>query len=190
MIIQCERIWLFEWDGVDPFIFNKTDGVEIVMSEEDDRNIDTISIDKAVFFINTILKGGIKRTIEYGGEDFMPFQINGKQRFQYNVEFNVPLEFTRNIEQLTGREYSLVAMRRNLSFFAIFGRFTANTIEIDNEIQQRLTLVCELGNYPVFELNTLNVTEVVNIIGDEPPIYSPPEPDQISLDYEMDIELN
>lgn len=168
MIIQCERIWIYEFSETSPYIFERVDGVDIKFNEGNDKIIELLDVDKPVFFIDNLLKGGLQRSIEYGGEDTAPYSANGKNTFSYSIEFNLPLSRDSIIEHIMGKEFSLLAMRRDLSYFAIFGRFVATQLDIDNEIQQRVTLECVAGNYPIFEVNNLNITGSITIIGIKP----------------------
>lgn len=190
MVIQVERLWLFETLINNPFYFNKIDGIEITMSESNDRRIELLDLEKAIFYVDTVLKGGLNVNTEYGGEDHLPITNNGKTMNSYSVQFNIPLENTNIIEQMIGKEFSLIGMRRDLSFFACFARFIADDLDIDNEVLNRVTLESELGNEILFELNNFNVTEVVNIIGSQPPIYPPPFENVLQTDYPIESLLN
>lgn len=190
MVIQCERIWLFETTLSDPYIFDKTDGIDVLMSPDNDQNIQLLDIDKAVFFIDTVLKGGLTKELGYGGEDTRPLTTNGKVSATYSLAFNIPLDDDDIIDQLVGKEFSIVCMRRNFSLFSIFGRFESKKLEIDNEILQRITFETELGNHIVYELGSLNVTEVINIIGNPPPIYPPEFIDTEAFDYIVESAIN
>ena len=190
MIVQVERLWLFETLVSDPYIFEKTDGVDITMNSIDDRLIELLSIDVAIFYVDTILKGGLSRELEYGGEDNFPFRTNGKISAEYTIQFNLPLENEDFIEQMVGKEFSLVGMRRDLSLFSCFSRFTARPLSIDNEVLQRIELKASSGNHVLYELNSLNVDEVINVIGTPPPIY-PPEPIvSEGFDYPIENPMN
>lgn len=190
MVVQTERIWLFETILSDPFIFEKTDGIDITMSPNDDRLIELLDIDTAVFYIDTVLKGGLGREVGYGGEDHLPISSNGKTSASYDLDFNIPLDSDTLIEQLLGKEYSIVGMRRDLSMFACFARFVAKPLKIDNEVLQRMTLETDDGNHILFELNSLNVTEVINVIGNPPPIYPPPFEEVLAFDYPIESAMN
>ena len=190
MVVQTERIWLFETILTDPFIFDETDGINITMSPDNDRLIELLDIDKAIFYIDSILKGGITREVEYGGEDHMPVTNNGKTSASYALNFNMPLDDDNLLEQIMGKEFSLIGMRRDLSMFVSFGRFTAKKLAIDNEVLQRLFFECKTGNHILFDLNSVNVTEVINIIGNNPPIYPPPFVDVFGFDYPLESAIN
>lgn len=190
MVIQIERIYLFETLLSDPFIFEKTDGIDVVMSESNDRVIQFLDIDKAIFYADTVLKGGLQRVKEYGGEDTMPNTADAKHSSEYTLQFNLPLENESFVEQMVGKEFSLVGMRRDLTMVACFGRFQARPLDIDNELLQRIELRSELGNHILYEVNTLNVTEVINIIGTQPPIYPPPFEEAFGFDYPIESAIN
>lgn len=190
MLVQTERIWLFETVLADPFIFEKMDGINITMSPDNDRLIQLLDIDRAVFYIDTVLKGGLNRTIFHGGEDHLPLSDNGKTMASYSLEFNIPLDDELLIEQLVGKEYSIVAMRRNLSLFCSFARFTPKKLGIDNEVLQRMTLESDKGNHVLYEVNSLNVTEVIHVIGEPPPIYPPVFVEALGFDYPMESAIN
>lgn len=192
MIIQVERLWLYEAIITDPFIFEKTDGIEITMSDDlldTDRVIELLDIDKAVFFINTVLKGGLSLNAGYGGEDHNPLVNTGKVRAAYEIEFNLPIGRSIITEQLLGKEFSIVAMRRDLTLFALFARFTINNVSIDNDVLQRVSLTSEMGNHPLYEVNNLNVDLIVNVIGENPPIFPPPIETE-GFDYVIESAMN
>ena len=192
MIIQIERLWLYETIITDPFIFEKTDGVDITMSDnilDTDRVIELLDIDTAVFFIDTVLKGGISVTGGYGGEDHNPLVNTGKVSAAYQIEFNLPIGRSIITEQLLGKEFSVVAMRRDLTMFAFFARFTIKNVSIDNDVLQRVSLTSEMGSHPLYDVNNLNVTLVINVIGDNPPIF-PPFITDVGFDYALEAEMN
>lgn len=192
MIIQIERLWLYETIITDPFIFEKTDGVDITMSNDfgdTDRVIELLDIDKAIFFIDTVLKGGLSLTAGYGGEDHNPLVNTGKVSVAYEIEFNIPIGRSIITEALLGKEFSIVAMRRDLTMFALFARFTIKNVDIDNDVLQRVSLTSEVGNHPIYDVNNLNVTLVVNVIGDNPPIF-PPFIETEGFDYVLESAMN
>ena len=192
MIIQIERLWLYEVVITDPFIFEKTDGVDITMSDsfgDTDRVIELLDIDKAIFFIDTVLKGGLSVSAGYGGEDHNPLVNTGKVSVSYEIEFNLPIGRSIITEALLGREFSIVAMRRDLTMFALFARFTIKNVNIDNDVLQRVSLTSVMGNHPIYDVNNLNVTLVVNVIGDNPPIF-PPFIETVGFDYVLESAMN
>lgn len=193
MIIQVERLWLFEAIIPDPFIFEKTDGIDITMSDDildTDRVIELLDIDKAVFYIDTVLKGGLSLTTGYGGEDYNPLVNNGKVSAAYQIDFNIPIGRPIITERLLGKEYSIVAMRRDLTLFALFARFTIKSVNIDNEVLQRVSLTSKEGAHPIYEVDNLNVDIVINVIGENPPIYVPPFIDTDGFDYVIESAMN
>lgn len=189
MVIQVERLFLYEALIPDPFIFVKTDGIDVTMSETNDRVIEFLDIDKAVFLIDIVLKGGITATLNYGGEDHLPSSANAKLSSEFSIEFNMPIDDPKLIAQLLGLEFSMVGMRRDLTFFAIFGRFTAQVLNIDNDVLQRVTLTTNRENHIIYDVNNLNVTEVINIIGTQPPVF-PPFIEVDGFDYPLEAVMN
>lgn len=192
MIIQVERLWLYEAIIADPFIFEKTDGIDITMSDnvlDTDRVIELLDLDKAIFYIDTVLKGGLSVTGGYGGEDHNPLVNPGKVSAAYQIEFNLPIGRSIITEALLGREYSVVGMRRDLTMFAFFARFTIKNVSIDNDVLQRVSLTSKEGNYPLYEVNNLNVSLVVNVIGENPPIF-PPFIENVGFDYALESAMN
>lgn len=192
MIIQVERLWLYEAIITDPFIFEKTDGVDITMSDnilDTDRVIELLDIDTAVFFINTVLKGGLSVTAGYGGEDHNPLVNTGKVSAAFEVEFNLPIGRSIITEQLLGKEFSVVGMRRDLTLFAFFARFTIKNVSIDNDVLQRVSLTSKMGAHPIYEVNNLNVDIIINVIGENPPIF-PPFIETEGFDYVIESAMN
>lgn len=162
MIILTERIWLFETTVLDPYFFGTIDGVTATLSSE--RRISLLDIETVIFYISGISKGGIRYNNRYGGEDVGMFEANGKISNTYTLEFNLPVLSQRTIQQMIGKEFSLLAMRKDLTRFAIFGRFIAEPLEVDNEKVQRLTFVSNTPNARIFEVDEVNITEILNTI--------------------------
>ena len=190
MIIQTEKIYLFETTLNDPFIFDKTDGITTSFSGNEDRVIELLDIDKSVFLITSLFKGGIRKIVSYGGEDQFPFTVNGKVNYEYELEFNIPVDNDGLVEQLMGNEFSMVGFKRDFTKYACFGRFVADTLTVDNEIVQRVTMKTSPGKHVLYEVNTLNVTEVKNITGCGDPVFPPVPEVTEGFDYNMDSPMN
>jgi hypothetical protein len=167
MIVQTERIYLFETEAKDPYFFGTVDGVTATMADE--RRIDFLDINTVYFFIDTVSKGGLQYTKEYGGEDVGLFDTAGKVSTSYRLEFNLPLLSQRTIDAMMGREFSILAMRRDLTYFCIFGRFVAQDLEVDNEVLQRVTMQSSANDARIFEVNSFNITNILNNITTEDP---------------------
>jgi len=162
MFIQTERIWLFETKVLDPYFFGTIDGVTTTMSEE--RRISLLGIETVIFYISTIGRGGVRYVNRYGGEDVGMFEANGKISNSYTLEFGLPVISQRTIQQMIGKEFSLLAMRKDLTRFVIFGRFIAEPLEVDNEKLQRVTFISNTPNCRIFEVNEVYITTIVNTI--------------------------
>jgi hypothetical protein len=183
MVTQVEKIWLFETEISDPYIFGKVDGVEILM--QNDRLIKNISVDKAVFYISTIGKAGLTYTKKYGGEDIDSLTNNGKTRTDYTITFNLPVLSQGTITRMFGREYSVLGMRRDGTFFLCLGRFVAENLRIDNQVQQRISLSCENSQAKLYDVISYNFAIEENVITCEEP-----SGDKEGFDYLFDFKMN
>lgn len=183
MVIQVERLWLFQTIVSDPFIFEEIDGVDIIM--ENERVIKNLDVNTAIFFIDNIAKSGLNYTKKYGGEDTDVFNSFGKTTTTYEITFNLPVLSQATIERMIGREFSVFGMRRDLSYFAIFGKFVAENVKIDNEVQQRVSLVCENTQAKIYDVKQFNFDIVENIISIENP-----SGEDGGFDYDFDFGFN
>ena len=183
MVIQVEKIWLFETEVVDPYFFEKVDGVEVTM--ESDTEIRNINIDKATFFVGSVGKGGLSITKKYGGENVDSLNITGKTVNTYDLEFNLPVVLNNVIDQMIGREFSILIMKRDRTHEVCFGRFVAENLKIDNEVQQRVSMKCENTQSKFYKANTFNFSFVetnlteCNLVNNEG-----------GFDYEFDFLMN
>ena len=160
-MIQCEKIWLFETGIVDPFFFDEKGGVTATMAVNNPRLIDSLNIVNAQFFMDNVVKAGLTHSISYGGEDDDILESYGKSRRTYEIQMNVPPVSQKLVEKLVGREFSLLAMRRDLSFFVIFARFTVSDgFDIDNEVKQRITFKAEKTNAKIYTVDSSNVENI------------------------------
>lgn len=167
MQIQCEKLWLFETSVNDPFFLGTKDGVTVEMVDNNPRAINFINIETVYFFVDTIAKSGLTYSTEYGGEDSEILQSYGKSEQSYALELNVPTASQKRIEELVGKQFSLLAMRRDLSHFIIFAQFTAEDFVIDNEVQQRLTLKTKDSNARIFDVASFNIENIIDEITED-----------------------
>jgi hypothetical protein len=183
MEIQLEKIWLFETQVSDPFYIGTKDGVSAKMI--DPRTIELLDIETVYFFIDVIGKGGLTYNLKYGGEDSEIMQTYGKSHSDYTIMFNVPTQSQRILEDLIGKQFSLVGMRRDLSRFAIFGQFECEELAIDNEVQQRVRFVAKNTNARIYNIQSLNITQIINTITEDDIA------DLIGgFDYTLDFKIN
>jgi hypothetical protein len=185
MLIQVEQIWLFECSITDPFIFEKTDGVNITMSADDDKTIENLSIDKAEFYIRDILKGGLQSSNSYGGKDIYPLSQLGKASTLQRFEFNFPADDEMRVRNMIGKEYCVLGMKRDRTYFVSFARYTVPELMIDNDVIQRVSLQGSKGSQQLYTVNNINVTEVVNTIECESVVV-----ESTGFDYELDAAMN
>ena len=183
MVIQVEKLFLFQTIIEDPFIFEEVDGVDIVM--ESDRVIETLNVQTAVFFIDVVAKSGLKYTRKYGGEDTDSASSFGKTTGNYEIIFNLPVLSQKTIERMVGREFSIFGMRRDLTYFLILGKFTAENLKIDNDVQQRISLSCENTQAKIYDVKAFNFEEIENIISIENP-----SGEQGGFEYGFDFGFN
>ena len=162
MLVQVEKIYLFETSVNDPYFLGTIDGVTSKMVNA--RVIELIDIEKVFFFIDFIGKGGLKYKNKYGGEDTDITDSYGKLQNDYTLEFNMPVYSQNLIEQLVGKQFSLLGMRRDKTFFVIFGQFEAENFDIDNEVQQRITFKTRTTNSKMYTVQSYNITEIVNVV--------------------------
>jgi len=184
MLIQVEKIYLFETSVNDPYFLGTIDGVTAKMVTP--RYIELLDILKVFFFIDFIGKGGLSYTMRYGGEDTDIVDSYGKSQASYSLEFNMPVMSQNLIEQLAGKQFSLLAMRRDKTFFVIFGQFEMENFKIDNEVQQRVTFKTGYTNSKIYTVQSYNITEIVNVV-DVPLV------DDLTdggFDYELDFAMD
>ena len=183
MEIQCEKLWLFETELVDPFFLGEKDGITARMSKVDSRLIDFVNIKKVYFYIDTIAKIGITYNLKYGGEDTGINESFGKSRYDFELSFNVPTNNQVILEKLVGKQFSLVGMRRDLSFFLIFAQLEVGDYEVDNEVVMRITFKAKNTNSKIFSLNSFNIEEIIDTITED-------NTSDGGFDYEFDMQLD
>ena len=155
MIIQTNQIWLFETSITDPFFFGTKGGIQATMSNP--RSIAFIDIAEVAFYMDHIVKGGITYSIKHGGEDNEIQESYGKSTQGYTFEANIPTLSEKLIEKLIGKEFSLLAMRADGSFFVIFARLTVDGFDIDNEVRQRVAFKAANTNTRIYNVESFNV---------------------------------
>lgn len=180
MVVQVERIWLFETSLTDPYQFNTVDGVTCTMSS--DRVVDNLNVGTATFYITSIAKAGLSYTKKYGGEDVDAISQYGKTITDFNLQFNLPLLAQETIERIVGREYSFLAMRRDLTYFVCFGRFSCDNLKIDNEVQQRVSFTSSNTMAKMYDVNSYNFDIIENEIN-----ITNPTGDDGGFDYVFDL---
>ena len=162
MLIQVERIYLFETSVSDPFFLGTVDGITTKM--ENERTIEVLDITTAQFFIDFVGRGGLTYTVNYGGEDNDAIDTYGKSQTKYSLDFNMPMYSQKMVEELVGKQFSLLGMRRDRTYFAIFGLFEAEAFKIDNEVQQRITLKTGLTSSKIFGVQSFNIGAITHTI--------------------------
>jgi len=165
MLIQVEKIYLFETSVSDPFFFGEKDGVTALLLNP--RIIEQINIKTVYFFLDSVAKGGLTYTMKYGGEDADIFDNYGKSEQDYKLEFNLPTISQRVVEEMTGKQFSLLAMRRDGSHFIIFAQFTAEPFEVDNIIQKRMVLRATNTNARLFNVQSFNIETIIESITED-----------------------
>ena len=183
MLIQTERIWLFETGITDPYFMGSQSGVTAKMVVDNPRIIEQLSLEIVYFYVEGISRGGVKYTTSFGGEDVDISASYGKSEASYSLEMNIPSFNQLIVEEMIGKEFSLLAMRRDLSHFVIFGRFEAEPLTIDNEVQQRVTFKSRSSNARIYDVQSFDITEVVNVINEG-------TLDGIGFDYNFDFGFN
>lgn len=183
MLIQTERIWLFETNVTDPYFIGQKDGITTRFLDDNPRIIDQLDIERVYFYIQEIGSGGLKYTQYFGGEDTDISSSYGKGSASYSLDINIPTFNQLTIEEITGKEFSLLGMRRDLSQFVIFGRFVSGNLSIDNEIQQKISFESSKSNSKIYEVQSVNITEIVNTIDGS-------TLDESGFDYNFDFGLN
>mgnify|MGYP003654536674 CR=1 FL=1 len=167
MLIQTERIWLFETSIIDPYFIGTKDGITSSVLVDNPRIIQNLDINEVYFYLDEIARGGLKYTQSFGGEDTDISNTYGKSMASYSLEMLVPTFNQLTIEEMVGKEFSILAMRRDLSHFVIFGRFVAAPLTIDNDVQQRITFKSSASNAKIFDVQSFNITTIVNTLNCE-----------------------
>ena len=161
-MIQIEKIWLFETEVLDPYYFGTVDGVEVFMKDE--RTVSLLSLDNVAYFLNGVTKSGFSWSSKYGGEDRGVLTTLGKQEYEYELSFDLPLYSGRIVDEMTGRLFSFICEKRNGQRFVVFGQFYSNSFDIDNEQQNRLTLKTDLTNAQMYNVESLNIGNIADSI--------------------------
>jgi len=192
-MIPVDKIWLFETDILDPYFIGEKDGITVTL--ENDDLIDFINIKTVTYFMNTIVKGAFKETFKYGGEDAGIAESTGKSEKAYELQFNMPIENRDNLNRFAGSQYSLLGERVDGSKFIVFGQFEADDLEVDNRVQNRMTLKTDDTSARLFEVNSLNIENIEYIIDDvitptPPPIPSIPTGFNIVVVGENQIDVS
>lgn len=182
MQIQVEKLWLFETLVSDPFFLGENSGVTATMVNP--RIISFLNIVTVFFLIDNIGKSGLNYSISYGGEDQEIAESYGKNSGSYEVSFNLPVREQKKIEKMIGRQFSVMGMRRDQSLFVIFGQFEAEALNVDNEVQQRVTFKAKNTNAKIFTVQSMNIEEILNTITviDQTPLNG--------FDYGTDFNIN
>jgi len=183
MQIQCEKLWLFETSVIDPFFLGTKDGVTPTMADDNPRMIEFINIETVYFFVDVIAKSGITFGVKYGGEDNEISTSYGKSHQDFALELNVPTKRQRILEELVGKQFSLLAMRRDLSHFIIFAQLEVSELPVDNEVQQRAQLKSGNSNARIFDVDSFNIENIIETITE----------DELNLggfDYALDFQLD
>lgn len=154
-MIQIDKIWLFESEVIDPFYFGSIDGVEIDMKDE--RTISLINIDVCEYVINTVGKGGFTWDSNYGGEDKGALTTLGKQEYDYELSFDLPLYSGRIIDEMSGRLFSVVCERRNGTRFVVLAQFQTDPIKIEDEQVSRVVMKSGRTSAQLYNCNSLNI---------------------------------
>ena len=162
MIIPLNKIWLFQSEITDPFIFNDRDDIAIVMSSDDDRVIENITVASANWLIDTYGKGGLVATKKYGGEDSLPISAGGKISYEYSLSFNFDLADDGLVDQLIGGEYSFIGQKIDKSYICSFPRMIASDLPVDNDVIRRVEVESEEGGAILFKANNINIQSVIN----------------------------
>lgn len=182
MQIQTERIYLFETPIQDPYFLGEKGGVTAKISPENPRLITDMNIKTVYFYFSGVAKGGFNYSVQYGGEDTDILYTYGKSSASYEVNLNMPIENQRNIEELVGKQFALLGMRRNLDYFVIFGQFECDGLDIDNEVQQRVRFRARNTNAKIFTVQSFNIEDIVVTIDGN-------ELDGGGFDYGFDISF-
>jgi len=181
MQIQTEELYLFETSIIDPFFLGTQDGITTKFINA--RTIELLDILTVYFFIGGIAKSGITYSLKYGGEDSEIDESYGKMTSDYTLEFNFPTFQQKLLEEMVGKEFAVLGMRRDLSNFVIFGRFVCDSVDIDNEVQQRLRFEAKGTNARIYNVQSFNITNIIEVIDSE-------TFDSNGFDYENDFSLN
>lgn len=181
MQVQVEELYLFESSVIDPYFIGEKDGVTTKFVNP--RTIELLDIVTVWFYLANVSKSGLTYKLEYGGEDNEIEKSYGKMTSDYTIEFNFPTFRQRQIEELVGKEFAVLGKRRDLSNFVIFGRFVCNSLDIDNEVQQRVRFEARNTNARILNVQSFNITNIEEVIDSG-------TFDNQGFDYEQDFALN
>jgi hypothetical protein len=170
-MIPIKKILLFETDLLDPFFFGTKDGITTTL--QDDDTIELLDIQLVTYSMNSLVKGAFSEAYIYGGEDGGINESTGKNEKEYELQFNMPLENRDNINRFAGSQYSLLAERIDGSKFVVFGQFEADKFNVDNRLQNRMTLKTGRTSARIYEVLSYNVDQIQyiidNVVTPQPP---------------------
>lgn len=170
MQIQTERIYLFETSIQDPYFLGTKDGVTATLDANNPRFITDLNIQTVYFYFAGVAKGGLTYSIGYGGEDSDIIYSYGKSTQSYEFELNMPANNQRYLEELVGKQFTILGMRRDLSHFIIFGQFECDDLNVDNEVQQRVRFRARNTNARIFTVQNFNIDEIIITIDGNQPV--------------------
>lgn len=161
-MINCRKIWLFETTLSDPFFIGEKDGITTTMGDQ--NTIELLTINKVIYRMNSTVQGAVEYTPSYGGDPVNPLVFYGLNTYDFSLQFNMPLYNIQNASLFWGRSYSVMWQQNDGVIKCVFGQYKAQDFTIDNLYLQRINLTSGDTAARIFEVQSLNVTEIVNDI--------------------------
>lgn len=161
-MINCRKIWLFETSLSDPFFIGTKDGVECKMVDQ--NTIELISIGKVIYRMNSTVQGAFEYSPRYGGEAVNPEIFYGFAQYEYTLQYNMPLLNVKNASLFWGRSYAVMFEQNDGVKKVVFGQFKAENLNVDNLYIQRITLSSGITNARIYDVQSIDITDIVNDI--------------------------
>jgi len=137
-MIAVNKMWLFRTSILDPFIFETTDGVGVIMESE--RVINQLSLSLADFYFDNTAMGALSWTALYGGEDQGATEANGKSELSYELTFDFPNYSPEMVERLVGNEWAVMVETVGGDRLVIFARLEADGYDFESDQKGQMVL--------------------------------------------------
>lgn len=161
-MINCRKVWLFETTLSDPFFIGEKDGITCKMANQ--TTIELFTITKVIYRMNSTVQGTVDYSPIYGGEPINPEVVYGVNQYNFSLQFNMPLYNVKDASLFWGRSYAVMWQQNDGVIKCVFGQFKSQPFNVDNLYLQRITLSSGNTNVRVYDVESINITEIVNDI--------------------------
>ncbi len=171
-MLILQEIYLYKTITNSPFIFEVTQGLDIVMSATDERVIDTLTLETADFFFDLASAGKLEFELQRGFDDI--YIENDGQQSGYLTSFELFLyrqevvnlltkyDFI-TLEKLVSSRYSII-IKTNNEFRAIFSEFSALPSNIGDFDKNKIQFKSNEGFGFPYLVENLTVNNIIKSI--------------------------